>query len=393
VTVEYVLPLRWQTADPAALAELTTYLTWLSGQVRVTVVDGSPPAVRALHTAAWAALPLVHLEVDADLRDCEMGKVAGVLTALRRPGPDRVVIADDDVRWTRPGLLAAVALLDRADVVRPQNYFDPLPWHARWDTGRTLLNRAVAADWPGTLVLRRRALPAGYDGDAMFENLELVRTVQAAGGRELPARGLFVRRLPPTAAHFRGQRVRQAYDSVAQPGRLVAELAVLPAALLAARRRPRLLLAGLAAVIGLAEAGRRRAGGRAVFHPGAPLWAPLWLAERAVCSWLALGARLRGGVRYGDHRLALAAHSRRALRAAYREGRLGHPALIRGRRRPEAGDLVGAVAEGLAGGLAAPAQRDGLAPRVDDVAVLGPEGDRPAHQQRSVLVRGDGDLV
>lgn len=391
MTVEYILPLRWRTADPAALAELTAYLTRLSGQVRVTVVDGSPPAVRALHTAAWAALPLAHLEVDADLRDCEMGKVAGVLTALRRPGPDRVVMADDDVRWIRADLLAAVALLDRADVVRPQNYFDPLPWHARWDTGRTLLNRAVAADWPGTLVLRRGALPAGYDGDAMFENLELVRTVQAAGGRELPARGLFVRRLPPTAAHFRGQRVRQAYDSVAQPGRLAAELAVLPAALLAVRR-PKLLLAGLAAVVGLAEAGRRRAGGRAVFGPDAALWAPLWLAERAVCSWLALGARLNGGVRYGDRRLGLAAHGRRALRAAYREGRLGHPALIRGRRRAEFGDLVGAVAEGLAGGFATPAQRDGLAAGVDDVAVLGPEGDRPAYQQWSVLVRGDGDL-
>jgi hypothetical protein len=378
MTVEYVLPLRWRTADPAGLAELTAYLSWLSGQVRVTVVDGSPPPVRASHAAAWAALPLTHHEVDEDLRDSEMGKVAGVLTALRRPGPDRVVIADDDVRWTRSGLLAAVALLDRADVVRPQNYFDPLPWHTRWDTGRTLLNRAVGADWPGTLVLRRSALPAGYDGDAMFENLELVRTVQAAGGRELPARDLFVRRLPPTSAHFRGQRVRQAYDSVAQPARLAVELAVLPAALLA-RRRPKMLLAGLAGVVGLAEAGRRRAGGRAVFGPTAALWAPLWLAERAVCSWLALGARLRGGVRYGDHRLTLAAHRPRALRAAYAAGRLGHPALVRGGRGPEAGDLVGAVAEGLAGGLAAPAQRDGLAAGVDHVAVLGPEGDGTAH--------------
>jgi hypothetical protein len=192
-------------------------------------------------------------------------------------------------------------------VVRPQNYFDPLPWHARWDTGRTLLNRAVAADWPGTLVVRRSALPAGYDGDAMFENLELVRTVQARGGRELPVLDLYVPRRPPSSAHFRGQRVRQAYDSFAQPGRLAAELAVLPLAL-AGLRRPRWLLAGAVAVAGLAEVGRRRAGGRAVFPADTPLWAPLWLAERAVCSWLAVGARLHGGVRYGDGRLHLAAH-------------------------------------------------------------------------------------
>jgi hypothetical protein len=372
--IEYVLPLRWSTPAPAELADLTAYL---AERVAVTVVDGSPPAVLAAHEAAWAGLPLAHLPVDADLR-CAMGKVAGVLTALRRPGPEAVVIADDDVRWAYPDLLSAVALLRRADVVRPQNYFDPLPWHARWDTGRTLLNRALAADWPGTLVVRRGALPAGYDGDAMFENLELVRTVQARGGRELPALDLYVRRRPPTAAHFRGQRVRQAYDSFAQPGRLVAELLVLPA-VLAGVRRPRLLLAGAAAVVGLAEVGRRRAGGRAVFPVDAALWAPLWLAERAVCSWLALGARLRGGVRYGDGRLLLAAHSRRRLDAAW----------VRTGRGAEARELVAAVAERLGRRLAAPAQRHGRPAGFDHLTVLGPEGDGSAHQQGPVLVRGD----
>jgi hypothetical protein len=304
--VEYVLPLRWNTPDPVELVDLTEYLAGLARRVAVTVVDGSPPPVWQEHDAAWAGLPVRHLPVDPDLR-CAMGKVAGVLTALRRPGPEIVVIADDDVRWTYGQLLAAVRLLDDADVVRPQNYFDPLPWHARWDTGRTLLNRALAADWPGTLVVRRAALPAGYDGDALFENLELVRTVQARGGRERPVLDLYVRRRPPTSAHFRGQRVRQAYDSFAQPGRLAAELAVVPLAL-AALRRPRRLLAGVAAVVGVAELGRRKAGGRAVFPADTPLWAPLWVAERGICAWLAVGARLRGGVRYGGGRLRTAAH-------------------------------------------------------------------------------------
>jgi hypothetical protein len=323
--VEYILPLRWSggddTAHAAELADLTTYLTALSTWLPVTVVDGSPPEVWAEHARAWSALPLRHLPVDPDLRDLPMGKVGGVLTGLRRPGPDAVVIADDDVRWTREQLTAAVGLLAEVDVVRPQNYFDPLPWHARWDTGRTLLNRAVAADWPGTLVVRRGALPHGYCGQALFENLELVRTVQAAGGRERTAPGLYVRRRPPTVAHFAGQRVRQAYDSFAQPGRLAVELAVLPL-LVTSRHRPRRLLAGVGAVIGLAEIGRRRSGGRAVFPPDAALWAPLWLAERAVCSWLALGARLRGGVRYRDGRLPLAAHRRTTL-AARPEGTAG----------------------------------------------------------------------
>lgn len=313
---EYVLPLRWSGGDDethaAELADLTAYLAELTGWLPVTVVDGSPPDRWARHEQAWSGLPLRHLPVDPDLRDLPMGKVAGVLTGLRRAGPDAVVIADDDVRWSREQLTTALELLADVDVVRPQNYFDPLPWHARWDTGRTLLNRAVAADWPGTLVVRRSALPHGYCGQALFENLELVRTVQAGGGRERAVPGLYVRRLPPTTAHFTGQRVRQAYDSFAQPGRLAVELALLPLAL-AALRRPRRLLAGTGAVIGLAEVGRRRAGGRAVFPPDAALWAPLWLGERAVCSWLALGSRLRGGVRYRDGRLRLAAHRKARL--------------------------------------------------------------------------------
>jgi hypothetical protein len=64
----------------------------------------------------------------------------------------------------------------------------------------------------------------------------------------------------------------------------------------------------------LAEVGRRRSGGRAVFHGYAALWAPLWLLERAVCVWLAVGWRLTGGVPYAGRRLVRAAHSTAVLR-------------------------------------------------------------------------------
>lgn len=303
----YVLPLRWETDDPAELADLTDYLAGLAGELEVTVVDGSPPDVFAAHAEAWRDLPIEHVPPDPDL-DFAMGKSNGVCTALRRPGPERVVIADDDVRWDLATLRRAVALLDRADVVRPQNVFRPAPWHARWDTGRILLNRVFAADWPGTFAVRRSAIHAagGYDGDALFENLEMVRSVQAAGGTELPARELYVPRRPPTTRHFLGQRVRQAYDSFAQPGRLVAELAILPA-VLAGLRRPRRLAAGALAAVAVAELGRRRDGGAAQFPATAALWAPAWLAERAVCVWIAAGSRVRGGVPYRGRRLALAA--------------------------------------------------------------------------------------
>jgi Glycosyl transferase family 21 len=313
---EYVLPLRWSTAQSRRdLPELLGYLAALVGTVDITVVDGSDADVFDRHAAA---LPCGVRHVAPDPRPGANGKVRGVVTGVRRARHEVVVIADDDVRYRADELRRVVALLADADVLRPQNVFDPLPWHARWDTARTLLNRALGHDHPGTFGLRRSTFlrMGGYDADVLFENLELCRTIAAAGGVERHAPDLFVRRRPPTARHFAGQRVRQAYDSLAEPRRLAVELAILPALVLAAGRRRfgrGLIAVGLTSVL-LAEVGRRRAGGRGVFRATAALWAPVWVAERAVCSWIALGRRLTGGMPYAGGRLVTAAHSPRTLR-------------------------------------------------------------------------------
>lgn len=315
---EYVLPLRW--ADDRDLPDLAAYLGRLVDWLPVTVVDGSADERFAAHARAFPA-PVRHVRPEP--RPGRNGKVAGVVTGLGLARADRVVVADDDVRYDRPTLEAVLDRLADADAVRPQNVFDPLPWHARWDTARTLVNRAAGGDYPGTLALRRDALgPDGYDGDVLFENLELLRTVRARGGVVRRADDLYVPRRPPTARHFLGQRPRQAYDSLAQPGRYAAELAVLPAVVLVARRAPRALLVLAAAACALAEAGRRRAGGATRFPVTADLLAPVWLIERGVCAWLALVLRATGGARYGGARLPRAATPLRELRA--RAG--AHPA-------------------------------------------------------------------
>lgn len=325
--LEYLLPLKW--SDDAAveeLEELVDYLGWVVNHARVTVVDGSSPETRSRHRAA---LPAQVTLLPADPSLALNGKVAGVLTALPTLRGAKVIIADDDVRYTAASLALMSEALDDHDLVRPQNHFVPadedsgLPWHVRWDTARSLLNRAFGADFPGTLGVRREYLADGYDGNLLFENLELIRTVRARGGRELSADGLFVPRLPPTTRHFLGQRVRQAYDSFAQPARLAAELTLLPAAL-AAFRRPAWLFAGLTGAVLVAEVGRRRGGGDAVFPRTAALWAPLWVAERGVCIWLALIERARGGVRYRDSHLRTAAHSLRTLKAREQNRKLTH---------------------------------------------------------------------
>lgn len=321
----YVLPLRW--TKPGPLDEIAAYLRSLAGEVgEILVVDGSPAPLFERHAAALEGVAR-HLAPHPDL-DFAMGKVNGVVTGVRESTFERIVIADDDVRYDAPALRRTVELLGEADLVRPQNYFDELPWHARWDTARSLLNRVLTGDrdfpvgdFPGTLAVRRAAFreSGAYDGDVLFENLELMRTIAAAGGTVLTPLDLYVARRPPTAAHFRSQRVRQAYDDFAIPARIGAFLATGPLALgLLAGRRGRWLGAAALASAGVAELGRRRAGGATRFPPSASLLAPAWIAERSVCAWLALGAKLRGGVRYGAGRLSRSATPMRLLRRSRR---------------------------------------------------------------------------
>jgi len=307
----YVIPIAAQASQVRAL---TGYLHRLSRTIDdVIVVDGSPDKVFAAHASAWSGA-VQHIRPAMKTTN---GKVAGVMTGVAAARHGCVILADDDVRYRRAELEQILSLLREHEVVRPQNVFHPLPWHARWDTARSLLNRLGGGDWPGTLGVRGSVLleAGGYSGEVLFENLEMVRTIQAAGGREAVPLDLFVARRPPSFGHFRSQRVRQAYDEWARPAHFVAQLALLPLALsLVLAGKGASLLVGVACSIAAAEIGRRKGKGRTAFPPSSALWAPPWLAERAITSWIALGTRLLfGGVRYRSGRLKYAATPRHLL--------------------------------------------------------------------------------
>lgn len=314
--MSYVLPIAAKDSQARALSGYLQRLSQLIDDV--IVVDGSSQEIFEAHSRSWSNR-VRHLRPDMKATN---GKVAGVMTGLRAARHDRVLLADDDVRYRRSELVRVLALLQEHEVVRPQNFFRPLPWHARWDTARSLLNRLGGGDWPGTLGVRRSTLlqAGGYSGEVLFENLELVRTIRAAGGREAVALDLFVQRRPPNSAHFVSQRVRQAYDEWARPSRFAAQLAMMPAIIVLSRHNWVLLMATAVAAVAAAEAGRRRNKGQTIYPPSSALWAPLWLAERAVTSWMALVLRLVfGGVSYRNKRLKNAATPERVLRERARD--------------------------------------------------------------------------
>ena len=243
----------------------------------------------------------------------------GVLTGVREASHERIGLADDDVRYNPPTLRRTIELLGQADLVRPQNYFDELPWHARWDTGRSLFNRVFTGDlafpvgdFPGTLAVRRSTVLAcgGYDGDVLFENLELMRTVRAAGGVVVTPLDLYVARKPPTAEHFLTQRVRQAYDDFAMPLRLFAFLAAGPAvAALLGHRSWRSAGAGAPSAFRRALRCLPRSGLRS--EPSAPGW-------RSANGWLAASAMGTAALKRRPRRSAVcvAAMPRRTLSPA-----------------------------------------------------------------------------
>lgn len=319
----YVLPILC-TQPGSGMQDLTGYLRWISASTELVIVDGSASEIFERNHELWAPLGM-HIRPDPADR-CLNGKAWGVMTGVRAATRELVIVADDDVRYDDRALSEVVRSLTSADLVRPQNYFDPLPWHAAWDTARSLLNRSFGSDHPGTLGVRRSILVdgGGYDGDVLFENLELVRTIGAVGGSVVDRADVYVRRVPPTIERFWSQRIRQAYDDLGQPLRMAVFLTVLPATVVSiGLHRARWLIGGASVIVACAERGRRRHGGARFFRARCIVLAPGWVTERGVCVWLALWLRLfRGGVPYAGRRIIVAANPPRRLRDRTGSGRL-----------------------------------------------------------------------
>jgi hypothetical protein len=305
----YLLPLRRNAVAGPEQQELRAYFDSLQGiGCEVLVVDGSPPEIFREHAKAWDG-SCQHLAVDRRfgyLND----KVNGIHTGLERAITEKIILADDDIRYT-PGLVHTIAdLLDRFEAVRPQNFLQPLPWWAKMEAARMLINRATlrAADYPGTCAFRRASMQrAGhYDGDVLFDNEEIIRHFAAHGISLHYALDLFVPKRPPSFRKWMEQRPRQAYEDFGLRSKTALFFALLP--LLTAL--PFLFPLGTvficyaamgATAIGGAWMGRARGKAARFFPLITCLFAPLWLLERTFSTYWALYWRItKGGYPFGE---------------------------------------------------------------------------------------------
>jgi len=307
----YLLPIRRVKTSLRELQEFADYFRSLAAAgCEVLVVNGSSPEVFARMEGAWADC-CRHVAVDRS-HGYQNDKTNGVHTGVALASHEAIILADDDIRYTAGDVRRMGALLQKHEFVRPQNYLSPLPWWARMEAARMLINRATLriGDYPGTFGFRRSTFQrvGHYDGDVLFDNEELARHFAAAGADVAYARDFFILKRPPSLAKWREQRPRQAYEDFELRAKTTFFGALLPVLGLlltfrGKRAAHRAAVAVAVGAMGLALQGRR--GGAARFFPlSVCLSAPLWVLERALSTYWALGWKLwRGGYPFGGRLL------------------------------------------------------------------------------------------
>ena len=305
----YLLPIRRGVFDEAEAQDFAAYFeTLVSADCEVIVVDGSPAEVFEQHRASWSQV-CRHEAVDGRFGYMN-DKVNGIHTGVELASCEKIVLADDDIRYTAGDIEKMVALLDDHEMVRPQNFLSPLPWWARMESARMLINRATLriGDYPGTCAFRRSTMlrVGHYDGDVLFDNEEIVRHFARFGASIHYAIDFFVQKRPPALQKWKEQRPRQAYEDFGLRAKTALFLALpllLVASAIAAGLFGFVLCVLLVSIfaIALACAGGARGVASDYIPPWVCLYAPLWVFERSFSTyWALFWYFTRGGYPFGD---------------------------------------------------------------------------------------------
>ena len=304
----YLLTIRRAAFNGEEALELRDYFEMLGrAGCEVLVVDGSPEEVFDLHAGVWREA-CRHEPVDPQYEFLN-GKVNGIHNGVAIASHEAIILADDDLVYAPADARRMADLLSEYDLVRPQNYFSPLPFWARMETARKLINRAwiPEGDYSGSLGVRREAMRrvGHYDGDVLFDNEEMVRHFRLKGARIKYARDFFLEMRPASFRKWLEQRPRQAYeDFILIPKTFF--FAALPVAFiltgLNAGWRMAAIYALIVAVGSILLAARGLSDGAwRYFPPSSVFFAPLWIVERCFSTYWAFYWYLtRGGYPFGD---------------------------------------------------------------------------------------------
>jgi hypothetical protein len=332
----YMLPIRRHAFDASEASALRDYLGLVCHHgCDVLVIDGSPVDVFASHDRLWREI-CRHERVDSRFQYLN-DKVNGIHTGVALAATEKIILADDDIRYRAFAIDRILQLLDLFEVVRPQNYLaalcshrpvagpegpggsagcdgsqsrrdSPLPFWAKMEAARMLINRATlrTADYPGTCAFRRATMLAcgEYDGDVLFDNEELIRHLARAGAGICYANDLFVAKRPPNFRKWIEQRPRQAYEDFGLRCKTTFFALLLPTLLGFALLDPRWLALVLVAVP-VALAGLLRGEARKYFSLNICLYAPFWIVERCLSTyWAFYWFVTCGGYPFGDRLLS-----------------------------------------------------------------------------------------
>jgi hypothetical protein len=271
-------------SDPLAIAG---YLATLSpAQCDVVILDYSTPDVfeEHRHVLRWAGRH-VSLSKNTDI----------VRAAIELAACEKVIVATDDVRYSVDDIEMMCQLLERHDVVEPQQYLWPLPWWSGIDAGKMLVHRGIErfGDRSSTYAFRRTVVRQIRGADV--GNDHAIRRLAMRGADVHAAGDFFVRRNPPEFADWVRTRPQHAEQDFAVPGKTIVFLALIPvmiALVFFAGARVAGGFAGLVALFSSGLAIRGRIGAAAFYPLKTCLFAPVWVLERSISVYWALFRRV-----------------------------------------------------------------------------------------------------
>jgi hypothetical protein len=295
----YLVVLEGDRGAAGDLHDLATYLSALSvAGCEVVLVDASPSPIfeNNRRVLRWVSR---HLAVRPRYRSF-VGGIDIVRTAVDVSNCDRIIVADENVRYAPATVENLCELLDTHEVVEPQDYFEPLPWWSGIEAGRMLLHRGIepVPDHGVTFGFRKSAIRGLRGVDIVSCNDDdPVRRLASQGAEIFSASEVFVRRLPPALDDWLRQRPKQADDDFVMPVKTAFFFALLPMAVLLAMTGGLRVAGGYASaivVVSMVLAIRGRSGAAIFFPLRTCLCAPLWVLERSVSVYWALFRKLNG---------------------------------------------------------------------------------------------------